>query len=187
MNLIERAKNILMTPKTEWPVIAGETDTLTSLLTSYVVPLATIPAVAAVVSGLVISGGSMKYVITTAVISYASAIFGFVITSYVVDALAPTFKSEKNLDKSAQLVAYSSTASWVAGILTIIPILGALGSLAGGIYAIYLMYLGVGTMKNTPEDQKIVYMVIIFIVLVAATMAVAAVLGMLLLAEAAMM
>lgn len=186
MNLIERAKNILLTPKTEWPVIAGETATLSSLLTSYVIPLATIPAVASLLSGFVISMGSMQFVITTAIIAYATAILSYVITVYVVDLLAPTFKSEKNLNKSAQLVAYSSTASWVAGILTIIPFIGWLGSLAGGVYAIYLMYLGVGTMKNTPEDQKVIYMIVTFIVLIGISMLLGAVLGALFLTGALM-
>lgn len=187
MNLIERAKNILLTPKTEWPVIAGETDTLSSLLTSYVLPLAAIPAVASLLSGLVISSAiGTQLAVTTAIIAYASAIISFVIVTYVVDFLAEKFKSEKDLNKSAQLVAYASTASWVAGILTIVPVIGALASLAGGIYAIYLMYLGVGSMKKTPEDQKVVYLVIIFVVLIAATILIGSLLGMLLLSSALM-
>jgi hypothetical protein len=186
MNLVERAKNILLTPKTEWPVIAGETDTLSTLLTSYVIPLAGIPAAAALLSGFVITRGATGFVITSAIIAYVSAILAFVICSYVVDFLAANFKSEKDLNKSAQLVAYSSTASWVAGILNIIPLIGWLGSLAGAVYAIYLMYLGVGTMKKTPDDQKVVYMVIIFVVLMVAYMAIAAILGSIFLAGAMM-
>jgi hypothetical protein len=186
MNLVERAKNILLTPKTEWPVIAGETDTLSSLLTSYVIPLASIPAIASLLGGFVISGGSTRFVITTAVIAYASAIISYVITAYVVDFLADKFKSEKDMNKSAQLVAYSSTASWVAGILSLIPGLGVLGSLAGAIYTVYLMYLGVGPMKKTPDDQKVVYMVVIFVVLVAASMVVAAIFGAIFLSSAMM-
>ena len=187
MNLVERAKNILLTPKTEWPVIAGETATLSSLLTSYVIPLATIPAIASLLSGLVMgSGAGMRYAVTSALITYVSAILGFVITAYVVDLLANTFKSEKDLNKSAQLVAYASTASWVAGILVFIPVIAGLASIAGGIYAIYLMYLGVGPMKKTPEDQKVVYMVITLVVLIAASMVVGSVLGMFFLAGAVM-
>ncbi|MBS0488158.1 MAG: YIP1 family protein, partial [Proteobacteria bacterium] len=43
--LIARAKNILLTPKTEWPVIAGETETVQSLYLNYILVLAAIPAV----------------------------------------------------------------------------------------------------------------------------------------------
>lgn len=177
MSLIDRAKNILMTPNTEWPVIAGETATLSSLLTTYVLPLAAIPAIATFLSSM----SSMGYGIKSALITYISGILGFVITTYVVDFLAGNFKSEKDINKSAQLVAYSMTASWVAGILAIIPVIGWLASIAGAIYAIYLMWLGVGPMKKTPDDQKMIYMVITFVVLLGVSMVVGAVLTPLLL------
>ena len=183
MNIIERAKNILLTPAQEWEVIAKETTTLSELLNMYVVPLAAIPAVASLVAGFVMRGGmSLRFIITTAIVTYASAVIAFVITVYVVDFLANNFKSEKNLNKSAQLVAYSATASWVAGILAIVPMIGGLASLAGGIYAIYLMYLGIGPMKGTPVDQRIVYVIIVCVVLVGVAIALASVLGMFLVA-----
>jgi len=184
MNLIDRAKNILLTPKTEWVTIAGESATLSSLLTTYVLPLAAIPAAASVLSGMVIgTGTNMKFIIVSALIAYATAIISFVIATYVTDILANTFKSEKNLDKSAQLVAYSSTGSWVASILSIIPVIGWLGSIAGGIYAIYLLYLGVGPVKKTPEDQRVIYVVVIVVVLIVASMVLGSVLGTFLIAR----
>src|SRR5260221_12968390 len=46
MNLIQRAKNIIITPKTEWVVIAGETTSAQELIVSYVLPLAAAAAIA---------------------------------------------------------------------------------------------------------------------------------------------
>jgi len=187
MNLIDRAKNILLTPKTEWVIIAGESATLSSLLISYVLPMAAIPAAASVLGSMVVGiGTSMNFIIISALIAYATAIISFIITAYVADMLANTFKSEKNIDKSAQLVAYSSTGSWVASILSIIPFIGWLGSIAGGIYAIYLLYLGVGPIKKTPEDQRVIYVVIIVVVLIVASMVLASILGTFLIARYAM-
>ena len=40
MSLIDRAKNILLTPKTEWPVIAAEPATAQGLFTGYAAILA---------------------------------------------------------------------------------------------------------------------------------------------------
>jgi Yip1 domain len=181
MNLIERAKNILITPKTEWEVINGETATMTSLLTSYALPLALIPAAAAFLSGILWTH-SVTGAIMGAVISLISTIVSFIVGTYVVDLLAPNFKSEKNINKSAQLVAYASTASWVAGIISVIPLLGWLGAIAGAAYTIYLMYLGIGTIKKTPEDQRIVYVIIIVVVIFVVAMIIGALLGGLLLA-----
>jgi steroid 5-alpha reductase family enzyme len=81
-----------------------------------------------------------------------------------VDALAPSFSSEKNIGKSAQLVAYSYTAVWVAGIFNILPSLSILGIL--GLYSIYLFYLGLPVMKKTPEDKRISYMIVSAIVII---------------------
>ena len=65
---------------------------------------------------------------------------------------------EKNIGRSAQLVAYSSTAVWVSGIFNIIPSLSILGFL--GLYSIYLFYLGIPVMKKTPDDKRITYMIV---------------------------
>jgi len=43
--LIARIKGILLTPKTEWPVIAGETTTVADLYKGYIVWLAAIPPI----------------------------------------------------------------------------------------------------------------------------------------------
>jgi hypothetical protein len=40
MKIVDRIKNILLTPKTEWPVIAGESASTQELMTGYVAPLA---------------------------------------------------------------------------------------------------------------------------------------------------
>lgn len=45
MNIIERVKNILTTPKTEWDVINNETPDTTKILTTYVIPLVAIGTV----------------------------------------------------------------------------------------------------------------------------------------------
>ncbi len=157
MNLIQRAKNILFTPKTEWDVIAGETATLGSLLTGYVLPLSLIPAICSFL-GMFLFGGLLLGTtagIVMAVVSVVATILAYVIGTYIIDALAPSFKSEKNLGRSAQLMAYSATAVWVAGILGLVPLLGWLAILAGAAYAIYLMYLGLGPVKkNTRRPAR---------------------------------
>ena len=163
MNLIDRVKNILITPKTEWNVIAGETATLSSLLMSYVLPLMLIPA-ASVFLTIFLWAGLFSIALKTAIFTFISGIIAYVVSAYVVDLLAANFKSTKDLGASSQLVAYSGTAYCVASVLGIIPGLGYLGMVAGGIYGIYLMYLGLGPVKKTPEDQKVIYLIITIVV-----------------------
>jgi hypothetical protein len=171
MPLFDRAKNILLSPKTEWLVINNETETPHSLLIKYVIPMALIPAIALFIGyGLIgfdvlvarISG--INWGIEMALISFVSSITGYYVCTYVIDALAANFGSEKNIGKSAQLVAYSYTASWVAGIFSILPSLSILGLL--GLYGIYLFYLGIPVLKKTPEDKRLGYMVVSALVII---------------------
>lgn len=178
MNLIERVKNILITPKTEWEVINGETATPQSLLMSYVLPLAIVSAVGPLLSGLLFAGVlGIKFFIITAVIAFIAEVVGYYVSVMIIDLLAPSFGSEKNMGKSAQLVAYSATPSYLAGLLSFIPVIGSLLKFAAWAYGIYLMYLGIGPLKKTPEDKKIVYMVIAFVIMIAINLVLIAILG----------
>lgn len=178
MNLIDRVKNILITPKTEWDVINGETATPQSLLTTYVLPLAIVSVVGPVLTGFLFAGAfGLKFYLITAVIAFVSTILGFYVSTYVIDLLAPSFGSEKNLNKSAQLVAYSTTPSYVAGLLSFIPVIGGLLKFAAWIYSIYIMYLGIGPLKKTLEDKKVVYLLVAFVVMIGITLVIGAILG----------
>jgi hypothetical protein len=54
MNIVERVKNICLTPTTEWPIIAAEQTSAGSLISGYVAPLVAIGAVAGFVGGSLI-------------------------------------------------------------------------------------------------------------------------------------
>jgi hypothetical protein len=180
MNLIERVKNILVTPKTEWEVINGETATPMSLLTGFVLPLAVIASVGSILKYFLFSGTVVlgtKFMIGTAIVGFVASIISFYLTALIVDMLAPSFNSEKDLNKSAQLVAYSGTPSYIAGLLSFIPVVGGLLAFAAWGYGVYLMYLGIGPLKKTPEDKKIVYMLVSFVIMIAIYLVLMGVLG----------
>ena len=187
MNIIERVKNILLTPKTEWEVINGETATPQSLLIGYVLPLAIVAAAGSLLKGLLFAGTfGLKYFILTAVIAFIASVISYYITVIIVDMLAPSFASEKDMGKSAQLVAYSGTPSYVGALLSFIPIVGWLIALAAWAYGVYLMYLGIGPLKKTPEDKKVVYMIVAFLIMVVLYFIIVAILGAILFAAMGM-
>ncbi len=178
MNLVERVKNILITPKTEWEVINGETATPQSLLMGYIFPLAIVAAIGPILTGLLFAGlFGFKYFIVSAIIAFISQVVAFYISAIIVDMLAPSFGSEKNLGKSAQLVAYSATPGYIGALLSFIPILGLLISIGAWVYGVYLMYLGIGPIKKTPEDKKVVYMLVAYVIWIAIYFILVAILG----------
>lgn len=183
MNIIDRVKNILITPKTEWQVINGETATPQSLLMGYVLPLAIIASLGSLLKGFLFAGTlGLKFFIISAIIAFISTMVAYYITVIVVDMLAPSFASEKDMGKSAQLVAYSATPSYVGALLSFIPVIGWLIALAAWAYGVYLMYLGIGPLKKTPEDKKVVYMVVAYLIMIALYFVLAAILGAILFA-----
>lgn len=187
MNILERVKNILITPKTEWDVINGETATAQSLLMTYVVPLALIGSAGKLLSGLFVGTTlfglyGLKYYIISAVIALIATVVSYFITVIFVDMLAPSFGSEKDMGKSAQLVAYAGTPSFIGALFSFIPIIGWLISLAAWGYGIYLMYLGIGPLKKTPEDKKVLYMLVVYAILIVLYLILGAILGAILFA-----
>ncbi len=159
--LIARAKAILMTPRTEWPAIAAEPATVADLYKNYIVVLAAIPAIAGFIKGSVIGYGmfGVNYRvpfgtgITSMLIGYALALVMVYVVALIVDALAPNFGGQKNPVQALKTVAYSYTASWVAGIAVIVPGIGWLIALAGAVYGIYLIYLGLPHTMKAPSEK----------------------------------
>jgi hypothetical protein len=172
MALVDRIKNILLSPRTEWPVIDAEPATVASLYTGYIMPLAAIPVICQAIGmsmiGMTIPfiGGHYKTPIVSALISaavlYCFSLIAVFIVALIVDALAPSFGGTKNQVQALKVVAYSYTASWVGGILSIIPALSIIGVLFG-IYSLYLLYLGLPVLMKSPPDKSLGYTVVVVI------------------------
>jgi hypothetical protein len=185
MSLVERAKNILMQPKQEWPVIAAETADVKSLYINYIMILAAIPALASIISSAMLGGMlgrigasiGMGFGLVAAIVQYVLGLAMVYVVALIADALAPSFDGEKNFLQSFKLVAYSMTASWVGGVFNIIPILGWLLSLLASLYGVYIFYHGVGTMKKVPEAKAVGYTVVVIIVTIVAGLIIGAISG----------
>jgi hypothetical protein len=161
--LVDRVKNILLSPKTEWPVIDGESGDTKEVFT-YVAILAALPLVGTVLGGLIGTGPlGLVGSVTIAIIGYVVAFLGVYVMAFIVDALAGTFNGEKHMPSALKLVAYGYTPVWVAGILGFIPVLGGLVVLVGAIYSIYLLYLGLPVMMRAPQDKVIGYLIVAII------------------------
>lgn len=171
MALMERAKNILLQPKQEWPVIDAEQTSIGALYTGYIIPLAAIGPIAQLIGfsvfGMHIPFTSVtyrvpiSYGIKSAVIGYVLALAGPFVLALIVDALAPTFGGQKNQVQALKAAAYSSTAAWVAGIFAIIPALSILGIL--GLYSLFLLYLGLPVVMKAPQDKAVGYTVVVIV------------------------
>jgi hypothetical protein len=163
MNLIERVKAILLTPKTEWPVIEREPGDAAYLFTNYVAILAAIPVVCGFIGmsliGVSTVAGTMRigivHGLVWAVVQYLLSFVMVYVTAFIIDALAPTFGGRKNFDNALRLAAYFPTPFWILGVFALIPALGFLQIL--GLYGFYLLWTGLPPLMNVPQDKSLIY------------------------------
>ncbi|SDC90334.1 Yip1 family protein [Niabella drilacis] len=173
MNVINRAKSMILSPKTEWDVIDGEQPDNAKVITGYVLPLAGLAAIAAFIgyafigfdAGLFRIKG-INWGIYQAINTLVGAVLGVFVSAFVIDALASSFGSEKNMGRSVQLVAYAYTPAWVGGLLAVLPRLAFLGAIFA-LYGLYLLYIGLPKMKRTPEDKQLSYFIVSLLVILA--------------------
>lgn len=179
MGLIERIRNICLTPKTEWPVIEPEATDAKTLYTTYIMVLAAIPALASLISMSVIGGFfgriGIGFAVSSALVGYVMSLIMVFVIAFIADMLAPSFDGQKNMSQALKLTAYSMTAAWLAGVFVIIPVLGWLVSLLGSLYSLYLFYLGSSVMMKVPEQKSPGYTVVIVIVAIIASFIISAI------------
>jgi hypothetical protein len=149
--LAQRVKGILLKPRAEWPVIAGEPASVASLYKGYILELAAIPAIC----GLIVAAGDMPMAraFVVALVSYVVSLAMVFLTALVIEALASRFGGEKSRVQALKAAAYAFTASWVAGIGVLIPALSGVIALVGLVYAIYLLYLGLPETMKSPAAR----------------------------------
>ncbi len=165
INVVERAKSVVVSPDSTWAAIASERAEAAPLITGYVLPLAGAAAVAQAI-GLSVFGqnlgllGTYRVPLTTALgMAVASLVFAAVgvrVLSFIIDALAPTFGAERSREQALKVAVYSATPVWLAGLLQIVPVLGVL-ALVGALYALYVLYLGLPRLMKSPPDKTLGY------------------------------
>lgn len=186
-NLINRAKNMILQPKETWEVIKTEETALSSLLTSYVFPLALIPAIASFIgygiigfnTGFFGQAASIEWGISQAITTFISAFIGVIISAWVISLLSKNFGTDVTLNNAAKLVAYSYTPSLLAGIFYLIPALTIL-AIVGAIYSLYVLYIGFQPITNVSEGQKTSYFVVSLIAIIVISVVLTFVLGIIL-------
>ena len=183
--LLSRVTNILVRPRTEWPVIANESTSTLKLYTGYVAPLAAIGPLASII-GMSLVGISIPFVGTIrtpiasslmhAIVSFVLALVGVFVLSLIVNALAPKFGGERNGSQALKVAAYAYTPGWLAGVLLLLPMLSLLAVIAA-LYGLYLMYLGLPILMKAAKEKAVAYTAVVVLCAIGLGVVVAAISG----------
>ncbi len=168
MNLVERAKAILLQPKSEWKAIEGESGDPGFLFPNYVMILAAIPPVCTFIGTAFIGFGSIRVGVGSgiwhAIVSYVLALAGVYVMAYVIDFLAGTFGGRRDLGSAMKVSAYAPTAGWLVGVFGLVPLLSILSLL--GLYSVYLLHTGIAELMKPPANKAVVYTIAVIVVMV---------------------
>jgi hypothetical protein len=182
MNVVRRAKAILVDPAVEWAAIEQETGDPAYVLSHYVVLLALVPAVFSFIGvcgiGVVVPG-TAGVVRTSLFDGLFGAIFGYVLACVTVLVLgliiylaAPLFGGCRDFDSAFKLAVYSFTPVWLAGIFLLLPGLRFLT--LTGFYGAYVLWLGLPRLMKAPEGRSRSFVILIVVVAFALIYAAAA-------------
>ena len=163
MDLRKRLTGLLIDPKREWSIIAGEPADVVWLYRHFIAIVAAIPSAALF----------LRFTLAAApIVGIGAAVARYIITlstpiaaAVIVEKLAPRFQSSGSTPHALKLVAYSAAPSWVAGILYLLPGVGEPAALIGLLYGIYLFALGLPRLMHTPREQLVPFMVVCALVL----------------------
>jgi hypothetical protein len=185
MDIVARAKAIMLTPKTEWLVIEREPGDPAYLFSNYVAILAAIPAVCSFIGASII-GISLPIVgtvrvgivsgIVSALVQYVLAFVMVYVMALIIDALAPTFKGQQNQANALKLAVYSMTPAWLAGVFSLIPGLRLLTIL--GLYGLYLLWVGLPLLMRAPQEKSTGYAAAIVVCAIIISLVIAAIVGL---------
>lgn len=170
MNLIERAKSILLKPKETWVVIESEQTDVAGLYTQYLMILAIIPAVCGFIGMSLIGFGGFGFTVRVPilsglmnmVVSYVLSLVGVFVLGLIIDALAPTFGGQKNQIQALKVAVYGSTAALLGGLFSLLPALAVLGIVAA-LYSIYLVYTGLPVLMKNPAEKSMAYTAVVIV------------------------
>jgi Yip1 domain len=185
MDIVARAKGLILRPREEWGVIAAEPASTGGLFTGYAMPMAAIPAVAGFIGGAMIAGMlGMHFgvpglgagvLLLHSVSAWLLGLAGVWILGKIVQALAPRFGGTGDEVAAMKLAVYSPTAAWLAGIFAIIPPLGFLGVL--GLYSLYIFHQGAPVVARVPADRALGFTALVILCAIIVNMLIALLAG----------
>ncbi len=172
--IISKVKKILLMPKLAWTEIGEESITWERMLSTYLIPLILVGAIASFIGyGLIgVSMGSFGYSssigwgVGQAISFIVSGLAGIFISGWIISILAPTFNTQVSFHDGIKLVGYAYTPFLVAAVIYILPVLSPIVFL-GGLYSLYQLYLGFKPVTKVSDEKHGAYFAVSLIVIIA--------------------
>lgn len=180
MDIVSRAKGMILTPAQEWQTVAAEATDVAELFRGYVMPMAGIAAIGSLLAGLLFGG--IVAGIVGAIVGFVLACVGVFVIGKIIEFLAPQFGGPQDPIAAMKLAAFAPTSSWVAQFFTFIPVVGGIIALVGGLYSLYVYYLGGPVVARVAPDKALVFTIAVIVAAIVVYVIIGAIAGALLVA-----
>ncbi len=160
----QRLKGILLSPKSEWTVIADEPMyDVQDVMRDYALPI----LVSSVLVALVGVGITLKAV-WASIAAFAVWLTALSLTTNVVSGVAMRFEAAADRLQATKLAVYGATPMWIAwAISTWLPTtVGWAMNVSGVGYGIALCVLGLSPVMKPPPHKQTGYAVVVSVLLV---------------------
>jgi Yip1 domain len=163
MAFVTRARQMILAPRREWEVIAGEPSDSQQLFRSYIAPLAAIPPVCGFIGNTLLFGHTgWGAGILAAIVTYVLSLISVYVIAWIAARLAPTFGGRDDVEQGVKLVAYAWTAVWLGGVFELVPAISLLGLIAA-LYGLYVLFIGITPVLGVPPGRVVGHFVAIFV------------------------
>ena len=167
-----------MSPDEEWRAIGEEVPDQWSIVGSFVLPLASIPA-AGWSAKLALfgsdggqdgDGGAMELaqVLQGGLTVWIFSVLSVFVLASSIYILAPLFVRTRDWPRALQVAAYSSAPIWLGGFILAIPEV-AYAELLAVFQAFYVLYVGLKRILGVKEDNAAEYVALSIVLLTVAT------------------
>lgn len=186
MDIVARAKGLILRPRKEWAAIAFEPTDTRALFTGYAMPVSAVPAVAGFIGSAIfgamlgsVTGGAMRVgipgLLISSLLGWVLGLVSVFVIGRIIEALAPRFGAPADPLAAMKLAVYAPTAAWLAGVFAILPPLALLSVL--GLYSLYLFHVGAPIVARVPQDRALVFTAAVVAVAILVNLLIAVLLG----------
>ena len=167
MNIIERARAIIVNPSPTWVTIEQENTAWQGLYMPYLATLALVPALASFIGWSVLGVGGIGTTVQLPLLTglglmfaqYAVTLVMVAVWGWIISMCATSFGGQASVKRGVQLSVYASTPAMLVGVFSAVPALSLL-ALVGALYALYLVYLGLPILMKCPPQRALGYVAV---------------------------
>jgi Yip1 domain len=164
VQVLARARELLLRPRSAWPRIAAEVVTQESLYRDYIAFVAAVAPLAAFIKGSLLGvptayGVSLRIGwvpgLVALIVNYLLLLVAVYVLALAIAALAPGFEGRRNRLAALKLAGYGSTPALLGAAAVLLPALGTPVHVACLVYGIHVLRLGLPVLLGVPRDRTL--------------------------------